>query len=136
MARPQKHKLDYFPFDVDFLQDEKVVAISREYELKGEVTIIRLLCAIYRNGYFIEWTEMLQIKMLCDMPGMSASLLAQIVERLVKWGFFDASLFNSSQILTSRGIRKRYFAITRGRKKSAQMPYLLINDEKEDVSYA
>ncbi len=122
MARPQKYKLDYFPFDVDYLQDEKVVAISREYELKGEVTIIRLLCAIYRNGYFIEWTEMLQIKMLCDMPGMSASLLAQIVERLVKWGFFDASLFNSSQILTSRGIQKRYFAITRGRKKVHKCP--------------
>ena len=34
MARPRKTGLDYFPFDVDFFEDEKIVAIAGEFGLK------------------------------------------------------------------------------------------------------
>ncbi len=136
MARPTKIGLDYFPMDVDFFSDEKIFAINAEFGIKGEAVVLRLLCAIYRNGYFIEWTEVLQIKLLRTMTGVSASLLKEIVERLVKWGFFDEGLFRSSHILTSRGIQKRFFAATRGRKKTAEMPYLLLSEEAEGVSDA
>ena len=54
MARPNKTGLDYFPFDIDFFDDEKIMAISGEFGIKGEITTVKLLCAIYRNGYFIE----------------------------------------------------------------------------------
>lgn len=111
MARPIKHGLDYFPFDVDFFSDEKIVAISGEFGIKGEITAIKLLCAVYRNGYFIEWSEMLKFKMLKELPGVSAELLEQIIKRLVKWDFFDKALFDSASILTSRGIQRRYQAI-------------------------
>ena len=85
MARPIKHGLDYFPFDVDFFSDEKLYAISGEFGIKGEITTIKLLCAVYRNGYYIEWTEMLKFKLLKELPGVSADLLDQIIIRLVKW---------------------------------------------------
>ena len=121
MARPIKQGLDYFPFDVDFFEDEKIAAISGEYGLKGEIVAIRLLCAIYRNGYFILWTEMLRSKFLRDLQGIKPELLDQIVKRLVRWGFFDQTLFNSSQILTSLGIQQRYFEATKGRRVQAQI---------------
>lgn len=137
MARPRKSGLDYFPFDVDFFEDEKVVAIAGEFGIKGEIAAIKLLCAIYRNGYFMEWSEMLQYKLLRQMPGVSAELFNQILNRLVRWGFFDASLFDSVKVLTSEGIQRRYFSITRKRACSSEkLPYLLVSPAETQVSTA
>lgn len=107
MARPRKKGLDYFPFDVDFFNDEKIVAIAGEFGVKGEIAAVKLLCAIYRNGYFIEWNEMLLMKLLHQLPGLSSELISQIVMRLVKWGFFDKDLFDKG-IITSRNIQLRW----------------------------
>ena len=127
MARPRKIGLDYFPLDVDFFDDEKIVAISGEFGLKGELTAIKLLCAVYRNGYYIEWTDMLKMKMLRSLPGMSVDLLDSILNRLVRWAFFDKTLFDSVRILTSRGIQKRYFNSVKKRLPETEYPYLLIS---------
>lgn len=127
MARPKKTGLDYFPFDVDFFEDEKIVAISGEFGMKGELAVIKLLCAIYRNGYFIEWSEMLQMKMLHSLKGVSLELLKTIVLRLVRWGFFEKTIFDSTSILTSVGIQKRYFDAISRRNKEDDYPYLLID---------
>lgn len=128
MARPTKRGLDYFPLDTNIFDNPKVAAISGEFQLKGEIVLIKLLCAVYRNGYFYEWSEMNRAHLLRQLPGVSPGLLDQIVERLVRWGFFDKSLFDSSQILTSAGIQERYFTAISRRKMSVETyPYLLIN---------
>ena len=127
MARPEKTGLDYFPFDVDFFEDEKIVAIAGEYGIKGEITAVKLLCAIYRNGYFIEWSEMMQMKMLKSLPGISADLLRRIAARLVRWGFVDESLFDSANALTSKGIRRRFFQSTKRRSTECDYPYLSVS---------
>lgn len=133
MARPNKTGLDYFPFDVDFFADEKIAAISGEFGIKGEITVVKLLCAVYRNGYFILWDEPLKYKLLRDLPGVSAELFDQIINRLVKWGFFDEGLFNSVKVLTSRGIQKRFFSITRRRGLSTDAKYLLAENGRNGV---
>jgi hypothetical protein len=130
MARPRKTGLDYFPFDVDFFNDEKIVAIAGEFGLKGEITVVKLLCAVYRNGYFIVWSDMLKMKMLHSLPGVSAELLDQIVNRLVKWGFFDKPLFDSVRVLTSRGIQRRFFNSTKRRLDYDDLPYKIIDEEE------
>ncbi len=127
MARPKEEGLKYFPFDIDFFNDEKIEAISGEFGIKGEIATIKLLCAVYRNGYFIEWNEMLKMKLLKNLPGVSLDLLEQIINRLVKWEFFDKNLFDSVKILTSHGIQKRYFEAIRRRRKSKDYPYILID---------
>ena len=128
MARPNKIGLDYFPFDIDFFDDEKISAISGEFGIKGEITVIRLLCAIYRNGYFILWDDLLRYKLLRNLPGTSEHLLESIVQRLVLWGFFDKSLFDSAGVLTSKGIQRRFFSITKRRvSEVSELPYLLVS---------
>lgn len=127
MARPTKKGLDYFPFDVDFFEDEKIAAISGEFGLKGEIVAVKLLCAIYRNGYFILWSDMLRLKILRDLPGVSPDLLDKIVNRLVRWEFFDKALFDSVGVLTSRGIQKRYLSVARRRTGTEEMPYLVVS---------
>lgn len=135
MARPTKHGLDYFPFDVDFFSDEKLYAISGEFGIKGEITTIKLLCAVYRNGYYIEWTEMLKYKLLKELPGISADLLEQIVKRLVKWDFFDKNLFDSASILTSKGIQRRFQTIcAKMHRKNTISEYSLIQTPQPALS--
>ena len=56
MARPIKTGLNYFPLDVDFFNDPRISAVTVVHGIKGQAAVIMLLCAIYRNGYYFEWT--------------------------------------------------------------------------------
>lgn len=76
MARPNKTGLDYFPLDVDFCRRENGCYFRRT-GIKGDIAVIKLLCAVYRNGYFILWNEPMKYKMLRDLPGISPKLLDQ-----------------------------------------------------------
>ena len=134
MARPKKIGLDYFPFDVDFFEDEKIVCIAGEFGIKGEITAVKLLCAVYRNGYFIEWNDKMKMKMLRSLPGVSTELFDQILNRLVRWGFFDKNLFDSVRVLTSHGIQKRFFEAAKRRKTDEKLPYLLIDADDNGVN--
>lgn len=129
MARPNKQGLDYFPFDVDFFSDEKLCIIAGEFGIKGEITTVKLLCAVYRNGYYIEWNDRLKYKLLKELPGVSAELLDSVIHRLVKWDFFDKGLFDSASILTSRGIQRRFQTICiKMHRKNAIAEYNLLSD--------
>lgn len=131
MARPVKQGLDYFPLDVDFFADEKIEAISGEFGIKGELTVVKLLCAIYRNGYFVLWCDLMKMKLLKRLPGVNAELLEQIVRRLVRWGFFDKALFDSANVLTSSGIQKRFAEATARRHVIENRPHWLLDSRSK-----
>ena len=89
----------------------------RGLELKGIVITIRLLTLIYRQGYYITWNDdeaFLLAKSVGD--NVTASLVSDVVQELVKRGFFNKELFNSFKILTSRGIQERYLEACKRRK--------------------
>lgn len=127
MARNLKSGLDYFPFSTGFFDDDKIKCIGGEFGIKGEIIAIRLLCTIYReNGYFAVWDEKLRAMLARQMSGVSVDLIEQVVNRLVKWGFFLESLFNSDKILTSSAIQRRYFEATKRRQQPRNLPYLIL----------
>jgi len=75
------------------------------------------------------------MKLIKELPGVSADLLDNIVSRLVRWDFFDKDLFEKSGILTSKGIQRRYFEIIKRRSKNEDdFPYLLVNVCNKRVS--
>lgn len=128
MGRYEKKGLDWFPFDVGFFDDERIMAISGEFGIKGEITTVKLLCAIYQNGYYALWNDMLKFGLAKSSPGISPELTSSIVYRLVKWGYFDKTLFDSESVLTNEEIQERYFSATQRRKRqSKDYPYLLID---------
>lgn len=137
MARPTKNGLDYFPLDVDVFEDEKIEAIAGEFGIKGELAVIKLLCAVYKKGYFVVWNDLTRATLLRRLPGVSKELLDQIVNRLVTWGFFDENLFNSAKVLTSENIQANFFEATKRRKSPKPTAYLIntdINAQETEVN--
>jgi LEA14-like dessication related protein len=132
MARTNKTGIDYFPLDVDFFQDEKIQFVSARFGLKGEIIAIRLLCKIYRNGYYTEWdndTALLFAKSVGD--GCQDSFVKDVVHELLKRGFFERSIFERFSILTSKGIQNRYFeAIKRYKQVEVVGDFLLVDVSK------
>ena len=53
MARPTKRGLDYFPFDVGFFGDKGIRILKARYGSDGIAVYIKLLCDIYKEGYFL-----------------------------------------------------------------------------------
>lgn len=132
-----KAGLGYFSFDVDFFEDPKLEFISAKFGIKGEIIAIKLLCRIYRNGYYMEWNDdqaILFAKRVGD--GVAYSLVKDVVSELVRRGFFSETILNSFGVLTSSGIQKRYFEAVKRRKSIAvNRDYLLVSPEcMQDVN--
>lgn len=127
MARPIKTGLDYFSFDVDFFDDDKIQLISAEFGIKGEIIAIKLLCKIYKNGYYYSWGQDESL-LFSSKNGYDNNLVNEVVKRLIKRSFFNEGVFNTHQILTSRGIQRRFFeAKTRAKEVFIFQEYLLID---------
>lgn len=130
MARTNKTGLTYFPFDVDFFNDDKIELVSSEFGMKGEIVAIRLLCHIYRNGYYYSWGKdesLLFAKRVGN--GLTGALVEEVVTGLVKRSFFDKGVFDRFKILTSRGIQKRYIeAKERAKMVEIVKEYALIDE--------
>lgn len=132
MSGKQKKGLDYFPVDVDIFADEKVVSLEVTYGAKGISILFHLLCAVYRNGYFAEWDEKMRNKVVKETTGVTIGLVEQVVKDLVKWGMFDSTLFNSVNVLTSRGIQENYLSATKRRiQKKSELPHFLISADND-----
>jgi len=125
MARPAKQGLDYFPYDCDQDNDDKLGMIIGEFGEKGEKAFTKLLCWIYKNeGYYSEWKEDVQLRFLrrYSYCGFSMSFINEVVQRCIKWGLFDKSVFESFQILTSVRIQKTWIDASRQRICRFYMP--------------
>ena len=116
MARPQKAGLEYFPLDVDMANDERVEFLEAKYGVEGFGTLIHLLSAIYRNGYYLPWGE-IQIYTTAKRINLPVTHLTNIVNLCITIGLFDVYLWETYGILTSHGIQARYIKACDYRKK-------------------
>ncbi len=131
MARPKKQGIDYFPYDADLDQDDKLGMIIGEFGFKGEQAYTKLLCWIYKNeGYYTGWKEDVQLRFMrrYSYCGFSLSfVINEVVPRCIKWGLFDKAVFESFQILTSSRIQETWLDATRQRTGRVYIPkYWLI----------
>lgn len=125
-----KKGLDYFSFDVDFFEDEKIQYVSSRFGIKGEVCAIRLLTRLYRDGYFLRWDVQDSPYLFAKVAGkeFTTGLVKGIVDELVRRGFFNESLLHSFGILTSHGIQTRYLkACARRKVVEIDERYLLVD---------
>lgn len=136
-GRPLKEGLNYFSFDVDFFDDEKLFDLQDQYGPLGEVIYMRLLCLIYKNGYYYRFQS---FDTLCAMLIRSIGsrwvrggkqLVAQVIPLLVECNLFDKELYESG-VLTSVGIQRRYLKATERRRGDIDKYRLLPLSEKSE----
>ena len=133
MARPVKFSIDYFSVDVDIFDDEKVLPVSSEYGAQGEAIIIRILCSIYRNGYYIECTESFIYK-IAKQANVNHEVVQGVIDGLVKWGFFDQGVYSAYKVISSAGIQARWKEAVRKRIISRDsLPFWIENEGKQKI---
>lgn len=109
MARPTKNNLDYFPQDVNFLQDIKICKLKRSQGGKAIAVWISLLCRIYgSDGYYMKWDEELPFIIAEELPGFDEVYIQEVIKSCLNFGLLDKALFESENILTSAAIQRRY----------------------------
>lgn len=126
MAAPFKTGLNSFQMDVDFFTDDRIEALSAEYGIVGELTAIKLLCAIYRNGYYVEWSPLQKKRLQKSLPGVEIETIDSIAEAMVNYGLFDKEMYEEHGVLTSVEIQEKYVSATK-RRKNIQLEFGLIN---------
>ena len=136
MARPIKEGLAYFPFDTDFFDDDKLFDIQNEFGPLGEVIYLRILCLIYKNGYYYEFSSMdklcaLLIKSIGNRWTRGKSSVEQVILRLAECNLLSSELVRSG-VLTSVGVQKRYLKVTERRRINTEKYWLLSDLKNED----
>lgn len=120
MARPIKKGLDYYPLDVDFLQDIKIRKIMRACGVQSVAILISLLSSIYRNeGYYVVWDNDMSF-LVADEVGASEGAVSEIVSKSIQVEFFNEDIFKKYKVLTSKGIQERFLGAV-GRRKNIDL---------------
>lgn len=118
-----KSGIDYFPLDVAL--DAKFELIEAEFGLTGFGVIVHLLQDIYgKAGYYIEWTTEVAL-LFAHKVGLGGGVVSEIVEASIRRGMFDKEKYDKYQVLTSKGIQKRYFEAV-SRRKVLEVDYNIL----------
>lgn len=132
MARTQEQGINYFPLDVNFLSDTKIKILKAKYGMDGVMIWIYLLCAIYKEGYYIKADEDFLLIAAGDL-GFTEDKVEQVLTFLLKRSMFDEQVFESDAVLTSANIQERWLKAVESRAKKTPITvndYWLLTDEK------
>lgn len=131
MARPRKTALDYYPIDVDFLRQFQVRIIMKNCGAESPAVLLSLLGHIYGNhGYYLAWTKE-NAFFIAEDSYVDESKVHQIIKEALEINFFDKSMLDAYQILTSKEIQEQYFTIVKQSRRKIQYnpAYLLVDEE-------
>lgn len=130
MGRRPKTGLTYFPKDVDYYDDFKIMDLINEYGPLGQTIYDVLLCMIYHEGYYLAVPSMEQlavkiIKTIGNRWVRKKDFVLQVIYYCADIGLFHKDLLNQN-IITSVGIQRRYSEVT-VRNKVQKEKYWLID---------
>ena len=126
--------INYFPMGVNFMEENAMEVIEAKYGIKGPAIVLKLLCKIYKEGYFIRWDEE-QCLIFANKAGreVQAAEVQGIIEILFIKEILDRNSYLENGILTSESIQKVWLEATKRRKRElSELPYLMVRPEKEN----
>lgn len=132
MGRSVRSGLDYFPLEVGFFDDHKLLMIEEDHGIRGGYLAIRLIGMIYKEGYFLKWEEASPFSTAKRVGNSyTGNEVESIVKSCLKYDLFDIEKFNEFSILTSNGIQKRWLHIMNAirRKVEINVAYVCISSE-------
>mgnify|MGYP000880242447 FL=1 len=134
MSRIKKRGLDYFPLDIDFMQNRLVRRIMKREGDGVLATLVSAFSCIYGGeGYYVLTDAFFYEDISANLYQQTAADVKRILTLAAEYGIFDATLFRECGVLTSAEIQKQYLFSTKRRKTSAiDSRFNLITDEQED----
>ena len=118
MARPTAKGVEYFPLNVNFINDLKVRKLLLSCGAESIAVLICLLSTIYKDeGYYVEIHED-EIDLIALDVNVTPEFVLEVINKACEVRFFDVNLYENFNILTSKGIQERYLKITERRKNS------------------
>lgn len=135
MARPTAKGVEYFPLNVNFINDLKVRKLLLSCGAESIAVLIYLLSTIYKDeGYFVELHED-EIDLIALDVNVTPEFVLEVINKACEVRFFDVNLYENFNILTSKGIQERYLKITERRKNSVVITqFNLINVYNNSVN--
>ena len=122
--------INYFPVGVNFMEENAMEVIEAKYGIKGSAIVLKLLCKIYKEGYFIRWDEE-QCLIFANKAGREVQVaeVQGIIEILFIKGILDRNSYLENGILTSANIQKVWMEATKRRKRDLKaLSYLLVKN--------
>ena len=133
MPRQPKKGLAYFPKDVDYYDDDKIMDLLMEYGPLGQTIYDVILCYVYKNGYYLELPldklATLIVRIIGNRWIKEKNLVLQVIHYCAEIGLFDKDLL-SQNVITSAGIQHRYSEVTVRNKVNKEKYWLLENEKK------
>ena len=126
--------INYFPVSVNFMEENAMEVIEVKYGIKGSAIVLKLMCKIYKEGYYIRWDEE-QCLIFANKAGreVQAEEVKGIIKILFIKGILDENSYRENGILTSENIQKVWLEATKRRKRElSELPYLIVKPEKEN----
>ena len=126
--------INYFPIGVNFMEENAMEVIEAKYGIKGPAIVLKLLCKIYKEGYYIRWDEE-QCLIFANKAGREVQTeeVKGIIKILFIKGILDENSYQENGILTSESIQKVWLEATKRRKRElSELPYLIVKPEKEN----
>lgn len=117
----------YFPTKSAFFEGAISESLEAKHGIKGPYFLIKILCKIYKEGYYIPWDEE-QCEIFAYKLGREYTKdeVASMINLLLEKGFFDKESYEKYHILTSTDIQRVWMEATSRRKRDiAKLPYLL-----------
>ncbi|MBO5163220.1 MAG: DUF4373 domain-containing protein [Ruminococcus sp.] len=129
MPRPRKKGLDYFPLDTDIFEDDKLFDVQNDYGPLGEVIYLRLLCLVYKNGYYYQFESLdklaaMMMRSIGNRWAKDKKTVKEVILYLAKINLFSSELMQRN-VITSRSIQERYLLAVE-RRQSKIVEYNLL----------
>lgn len=127
-----KRGLDYFPMSTGFIHDRMVRRVMKHEGDSAFVTLVETLSYIYAGkGYYISADDEFYDELADNLYNADIDDVKRVIVLAVKYGLFDAGLFEQYNILTSADIQRQYLFITKRRSCSLIAPeYCLLETEE------
>ena len=109
--------------------------LESKFGVLASYIVMRLLCKIYKEGYYISWGKEQNLIFVRKVGGgIKEDMMEKIVDLLLEKGFFHKETYEKYGILTSEQIQRVWFEATTRRKIDfSQLPYLLETKKKKGM---
>ena len=119
--------IPYFPTPANFFDEEIMELLEAKFGILSSYIVMRLLCKIYKEGYYISWGKEQSLIFVRKVGGgIKEEVMEKIIELLLEKEFFNKDIYEKYGVLTSEQIQKVWLEATVRRKIDfSQLPYLL-----------